>query len=411
MDIIHNRLTNDPTLSERTKLTPDEITKLLKQCLHTTYFIYNGEYYRQIHGAAMGSPVSPIVCNLYMEELEQRALQTAAHPPAWWYRYVDDTHVKIKSAHAQEFTEHLNNLDPDIKFTTECEENQSLAFLDTNTIRQSDGSLKIVIYRKPTHTDQYLNFESNHPIEHKLSVIRTLYHRAESVVTDPEEIRREIEHIDTALVNCGYPRQLLDSSKSPNDQQTPVRQTDRPQSKGTVTLPYVRSVSEPLRRIFESYQIKVCLKPTDKLHQQLVRVKDKTRKEDTLGPIYQINCEGATGVTCDKSYIGETERSLRTRFLEHRRRSSTSQSEVALHLHVDAPDHSVSLNEVRVLDREPKWLERGIKEAIYIRKHQPPLNRDGGRYQLSHAWDRLLQSSAINNRTSDCSQQPQLTHP
>ena len=80
----------------------------------------------------MGSPVSPIVCNLYMEHLEQTAIETAPHSPVWWFRYVDDTHTKHQ--HAQEFTDHLNSLDPDIKFTTEGEEDRVLAFLDTLTV-------------------------------------------------------------------------------------------------------------------------------------------------------------------------------------------------------------------------------------------------------------------------------------
>ena len=90
----------------------------------------------------MGSPVSPIVCNLYMEDFEQKAIRTAANPPTWWRRYVDDTHTKLKKAHSQQFTDHLNNIDDDIKWTTEPEvtiptgdqdtdTERALAFLDT----------------------------------------------------------------------------------------------------------------------------------------------------------------------------------------------------------------------------------------------------------------------------------------
>ena len=69
------------------------------------------------------------------------------------------THIKIKKQYPQEFTDHINNIDPDIKFTTEREENRSLAFLDTLTVIKPDGNLEVKIYRKPTHTDQYLNFK------------------------------------------------------------------------------------------------------------------------------------------------------------------------------------------------------------------------------------------------------------
>ena len=113
----------------------------------------------------MGSPVSMIVCDAMMEDIEQKAIETAPHPTHWWYRYVDGTQTKLDSEYAQEFTDHLNTLDPDIKFTTEGEENDELAFLDTSTSKKEHGSLKLKIYRKPTHTDQYLQFDSNHPLE------------------------------------------------------------------------------------------------------------------------------------------------------------------------------------------------------------------------------------------------------
>ena len=69
-----------------------------------------------------------------MDGLEQRAIATAPHPPLWWFRYIDDNHCKLKKYYSQEVTEHLNSPDKDIKVTTEGEENNTLAFLDTLTV-------------------------------------------------------------------------------------------------------------------------------------------------------------------------------------------------------------------------------------------------------------------------------------
>ena len=79
--VIKEKLEEDDTLSGRTLLEPDDIIRLLGLCLklNCTYFLFQGKYYVQIHGAAMDSPVSPIVCNLYMESFEQKALATASH--------------------------------------------------------------------------------------------------------------------------------------------------------------------------------------------------------------------------------------------------------------------------------------------------------------------------------------------
>ena len=62
-----------------------------------------------------------IVSNLFMEYFEQRALAIARHPLRLWRCYMDDTYTIIKKAHAQEFTEYLNMVDADIRWTTEGE--------------------------------------------------------------------------------------------------------------------------------------------------------------------------------------------------------------------------------------------------------------------------------------------------
>ena len=155
----------------------------------------------------MGSPVSPIVANLYMEDLEQTAIATAPLEcrPRLWKRYVDDILEVIKKGREEQLTEHLNTVDPtnSIKFTHEEEENNTLPFLDTLLVRKADGSVKVKVYRKKTHTNQYLNFTSHHPIHHKIGVVRTLTDRAYSLVTEEEDKKEEIETVSKALEVCG----------------------------------------------------------------------------------------------------------------------------------------------------------------------------------------------------------------
>ena len=185
-------------------LSRKRIIELLSFCLNATYFLYRGNIYKQKHGAAMSSPVSPIKANLYMEEFEAKAIHTAPNPPSVWLRYVDDTFVKIHEYFVNEFMEHLNNIDENIKFTTEPEMEGKLPFLDSCTTLNDDGSLDLTVYRKPTHTDQYLNFDSNRHLQHKRFVVQTLINRANCMVTKPEQKGAEVRHVKSALKGNGY---------------------------------------------------------------------------------------------------------------------------------------------------------------------------------------------------------------
>ena len=156
-------LDEDPKLQDRTPLSREKIIGLLSLCLNTIYFIYMGVIYKQEHGAAMGSPVSPIISNLYREGFDEIALRTAPNPtlPSVWFRYVDDTFTVIHEYHIDEFTTNLNSLDYNIKFTTEPEQDVTLHFLDACLNINEDGSTHFIVYGKLTHIDQYLNFSSN----------------------------------------------------------------------------------------------------------------------------------------------------------------------------------------------------------------------------------------------------------
>ena len=85
---------------------------------------------------------------------------------------------------------------------------RAVAFLDTLVVRQADGSVRTKVYRKDTHMDQYLNFECNHALEHKKSVVGTLMHRANWIVSN-EEREEEIDLIKAALTMNDYPAWML----------------------------------------------------------------------------------------------------------------------------------------------------------------------------------------------------------
>ena len=96
--------------------------------------------------------------------------------------YVDDTCVILSSANKEEFFQHINSIDPRIQFTSEeSKPDGSIPFLDCLVVPQADGSIITTVYRKPTHTDMYMNWDSYHHLAAKYIVINTLRHRTKTV--------------------------------------------------------------------------------------------------------------------------------------------------------------------------------------------------------------------------------------
>ena len=148
----------------------------------------------------MGSPISPIVANLYVEDFENKAINTAEWPPSFWKRYVDNTFVVIEADKKQGFLNYINSVDPFIHFTTEdTRTDGSIPFLDTIVMPQSDGSLLTSVYRKPTHTDQYLQWNSHHHLSAKFSVNNTLKHKAKTVCSNQHLLQEEEDHLNKTL--------------------------------------------------------------------------------------------------------------------------------------------------------------------------------------------------------------------
>ena len=101
-------------------LTKDEVMQLLKLVLENCVFSFQGNFFKQLHGAAMGSPCSPVVANIYMEYFEDMALGPELPLPIKeWKRYVDDVFSIIPKGQCDTMLQYLNSIDPDIKFTVE----------------------------------------------------------------------------------------------------------------------------------------------------------------------------------------------------------------------------------------------------------------------------------------------------
>ncbi|XP_046401606.1 uncharacterized protein LOC124167667 [Ischnura elegans] len=113
---------------------------LFHHALTTTYFKYNDTFYEQTDGVAMGSPLSPVIANFFMESFEEEALSSATLKPRCFYRYVDDTFIIWPHGREslQHFLSHMNSRHANIQFTMEIEKDNRIPFLDILIHRKND---------------------------------------------------------------------------------------------------------------------------------------------------------------------------------------------------------------------------------------------------------------------------------
>ena len=326
---------------------------------------------------------------------------------------MDDSLEIVKKGSIEQWTDHLNQIDTtnSIKFPYEVEENNSIPFLDTLIVRRENGPVKLKVYRKKTHTNQYLAFESHHPLHHKMGVVRTLLDRCEGIVSEEGDREEERKTIKDALSICGYPawtlrsvQDKIDAKKVEGEKDRRKKDSGKDKNRGMVILPYIGGISEKLARILKKRKVTTAMRPHTTLKNMLVHPKDKT---DPKEGVYTIDCE-----SCDMKYVGETKRVVKARVKEHRTevekmqevmvytRNARKASETTVHKsaitdHVSQLNHLIDWDSAKLVERERDWTIRGMKEAMIIRKNKEKcMNRDEGRYNLSHLYDDLLTPDA-----------------
>ena len=374
-NVIFKLLSADVNLKNRTKLTVQDIMQCLDLCFKSTIFSFKNTLYRQTFGAPMGSCVSPVVANIFMEFVEETAINTFHTPPKLWIRYVDDTFCILKRSCVDEFHEHLNSISESIQFTFEREVDGRLPFLDVHVIRHQDNTLSTTIYQKPTHTNRYLQFTSHHPKHHKLSVARSLCSRLKSHISDHNtntESLTQTKRIQHALSINGYPKKYFQRAQTCF--RSSLLSSSKPSYTSFTSLPYIQGMSDKIQRVLNEVGVKVGMKPYLTIQKLLPSLKDPLDNCEKSCLVYQVPCHD-----CDFVYIGQTKRDLDARLAEHKRAVKYQRPEKsALCEHSISKDHIISWSKAKILATESDYSKRIFLESWHINSKSHVMNRNDG---------------------------------
>ena len=194
------------------KMSKAQLKKLFLFATSQNHFLFQGQYYDQIDGVAMGSPLGPVLANLFMGVMESRWLNEYSGPSVLFYRrFVDDIFCVFENrSHANAFLRFLNRQHSNIKFTVEHENEGTLPFLDVLIRRTENGDISTTTYRKPTNTGLLTNFTSFTAFSYKTGLIKTLIDRAFKINSSLELRKIDLSFITNTLQKNMFPKYLID---------------------------------------------------------------------------------------------------------------------------------------------------------------------------------------------------------
>lgn len=361
LSVVQDRLSLDDDLCNRTRLSVSDIMSLLEFCLLATDFKVNDEYFHQSFGCPMGSPVSVVLANIVMEDVERRIIANSDFDILHWRRYVDDTWVVLPSENVSGFVSYINTIESSISFTMECENNNCISFLDLLITRNYDCTFNISLYTKPTNSNRFLPFTSHHPATHKRSLVKCMTKRASVFSSNDDSRKHQISSMKHVL-NCnGYPKNFIDVNSFDYRKSSTVISTNT----NKVVLPYVKNISEPIARILRKHKIQCLHKPVKKICDILKLPKDQVDHDLYRGVVYKIPCDN-----CDRSYVGQTGNSFQSRVKQHQAALRLLNPEKsALAEHAINEDHAINWNSAEILCQENNYHQRLFLEAWHAKRN------------------------------------------
>ena len=354
----------------------NNLMQLLEISTQQNFFKFNEKIYIMANGLPMGSPLSPILANIFIDELEKEIFKLeGAKFIKTWMRYVDDIFCIWEGSNDDliKFQNEMNSLHPKIKFTTETEINKQLNFLDI-TITRNQNQFKFGIYRKPTTTDTLIPYNSHHTYSQKSAAFHSLIHRAFNIPLEKEELEKELKIIHQLATMNGYPEKLINKiiekhktkqfinninaivcNNIIHNNNDPTLANDNIYRKFTFNN---KKISYKLKNILKKHKIIPAFKTKTTLKNIFTNGKDKLPHNKKSG-VYEIKC-----FECPAKYIGETSRNIEIRVKEHINNITTSN--VGRHLYING--HNKNKIKVKLLYEEDNTFKRKLLENLSIEK-------------------------------------------
>ena len=372
-------------------LSKDDFRQLLTLATTESFILFNGSYYQQIDGVAMGSPLGPTLANVFLCYNEKKWLEDcpAQFKPSYYRRYVDDIFVLLPDAsHLEKFRAYMSQQHPNINFTSEEETNNSLPFLDVHTIRHNHKYITSV-YRKPTFSGVYTHYDSFIPASYKYSLVSTLLYRAFSICSSWDRIHTEFENIKSIMIRNGYPVELINRgittflSRIHKPRQ---KQHEDKQEPAMIVLPFLgnytkrveKRIKQSLRQHLPDVRVNFIYRASTRLR-SLFSFKDRIPSYLQSGVVYQYTCS-----RCNSAYIGETTRHTKRRFHEHMGKSALTGKRLTNPIPSAVNDHSrtcmttIEEKDFTILCRDTiSEHNLQIKETLFIHRDKPVLNIQG----------------------------------
>lgn len=397
VNVILDRVYKDKVI--QTNLKKRTLKKLIIDTCSKTAFSYNNTIYEQIDGVSMGACLGPVLANIIMTELEKAVVDDLIQKGLikFYARYVDDTLLLVKPEDTDEILRRFNKFHKNLKFTVDKFENCVPHFLDLEI--HPDG---VSIYRKDTHTAQFVNYNSYTKFNHKVAWMRSLVTRAKRLCS-PSKLKEEIKKIHKFAGYNGFPKWIVNTTMKRVNQQKQQNDNDQEEDciKLSLSLPYIGNESEQV--------VKRCKKKLARLLKEKVRInvffkstklcfftsnKDKVPLMSNSFVIYEYTCPG-----CGEKYIGKTESTLYNRTQEH----AWSQKDSAVYKHfgncdgwrhikglfnIDEEEITTKEQEIntrqlqittvrentKVIRRADHWQTLAFKESLAIKDRKPSLN-------------------------------------